>query len=36
MSATKAIVDHLKDWYLGSKQLVSMGVILSTEYYGLP
>ena len=36
MSATKAIIDHLRDWMLGSKNIVSMGVVLSSETYGVP
>ena len=36
MSATKAIVDHLKDWYHGSQKVVSMGVVLSSDHYGVP
>lgn len=28
ISATKAILDHLKDWYQGSDRIVSMGVVL--------
>ena len=36
MSATKAIVDHLRDWMLGSKHIVSMGIVLSNEKYGVP
>ena len=36
ISATKAIVDHLKDWFGGSHRVVSMGVVLKTEKYGIP
>jgi len=35
MSAAKAIVDHLRDWCLGTDQIVSMG-ILSTGDYDVP
>ena len=34
-SAAKAIVDHLRDWYAGSEQVISMGVV-SNGYYGIP
>lgn len=30
VSATKAITDHLKDWFQGSQRPVSMGVVLSS------
>lgn len=30
ISATKAIFDHLKDWYQGSDRIVSMGVVLES------
>jgi malate/lactate dehydrogenase len=36
ISATKAIIDHLRDWFLGSDRIVSMGVVLKTEKYGVP
>lgn len=28
ISATKAIIDHLRDWFGGSHMFVSMGVVL--------
>lgn len=31
-SAAKAIADHLRDWYLGSEKVVSMGVVSNGEY----
>lgn len=35
-SAANAVIDHLKDWYEGSKgAIVSMGVISKGEY-GIP
>lgn len=36
ISATKAIIDHLRDLYIGSDRIVSMGVILDEEKYGVP
>jgi hypothetical protein len=36
ISATKAIIDHLKDWLMGSNKTVSMGVIVDNDTYGLP
>jgi hypothetical protein len=29
MAAAKSIVDHLKDWFIGKNQKISMGVILT-------
>lgn len=26
-SAASSTIDHLKDWYLGSEEIVSMGVV---------
>ncbi len=34
-SAASAVIDHLKDWYLGSKAVVSMG-IKSNGSYDIP
>ena len=34
-SAANAVVDHLKDWYMGSEKIVSMGVISEGDY-GIP
>ena len=36
ISATKAIADHLRDWFQGSDRAVSMGVITTKEMYGIP
>lgn len=35
LSATKAITDHLKEWFQGSDRTTSMGVVLNTEKYGV-
>lgn len=35
LSATKAIIDHLTDWYQGSDKIVSMAVIVNKDMYGL-
>lgn len=35
ISATKAITDHLRDWFQGSHHAVSMGVVLSSQKYGV-
>lgn len=35
LSATKAIIDHLTDWFQGSQRVVSMGVIVKEDVYGL-
>ena len=35
LSATKAIIDHLTDWYQGSERIVSMSVVLGENTYGL-
>ena len=34
-SAASALVDHLRDWYLGSDKIISMGV-MSKGDYGIP
>lgn len=34
-SAANAVIDHLRDWYLGSEEIVSMGVVSKGEY-GIP
>jgi malate dehydrogenase len=34
-SAANAVVDHLRDWYLGSDKIVSMGVVSEGDY-GIP
>ena len=31
-SAANAVVDHLRDWYLGTDKIVSMGVMSNGEY----
>lgn len=36
LSATKAIIDHLKEWFQGTDRIVSMGVVLQTECFGVP
>lgn len=36
MSAAKSIIDHLRDWFMNSQKLVSMGVITTKEIYGIP
>lgn len=36
IASTKAIIDHLKDWFSGSDRTVSMGIILDEERYGVP
>jgi len=35
LSSTKAIIDHLTDWYKGSDKIVSMAVIVNRDVYGL-
>lgn len=35
LSATKAIIDHLTEWYQGTNKIVSMGVIVNKDVYGL-
>ena len=35
MSAAKAICDHMKDWFLGSSHIVSMGIIPPVGTYGI-
>ncbi len=35
LSATKAIIDHLTEWFQGSEKIVSMGVIVKKSIYGL-
>ena len=34
-SAASATIDHLRDWYCGTDQIVSMGVV-SDGSYGIP
>jgi len=34
-SAANAVIDHLRDWYLGTEGVVSMGVVSHGEY-GIP
>ena len=34
-SAASAVIDHLRDWYQGTDQIVSMGVISKGDY-GIP
>lgn len=36
MSAAKSIIDHLRDWFMNKDKIVSMGVILPKEIYGIP
>jgi malate/lactate dehydrogenase len=36
LSATKAIIDHLKEWFQGSDRTVSMGIVLSADILGIP
>lgn len=38
MSAAKAICDHVRDWWFGTKQgeYVSMGVVSDGSHYGIP
>lgn len=36
ISATKAIIDHLRDWFKGSDRTVSMGVVMGENLYGIP
>jgi len=31
-SAASAVIDHLRDWYLGSERIVSMGVVSDGDY----
>jgi len=35
MSAAKATCDHIKDWFVGSDQIVSMAVIPPVGTYGI-
>jgi len=35
MSAAKATCDHMKDWFQGSENIVSMGVIAPEGTYGV-
>ena len=35
LSATKAIIDHLTEWFKGSEKILSMGVIVNKQIYGL-
>jgi malate dehydrogenase len=34
-SAANAVIDHLRDWYVGTDKIVSMGVISNGDY-GIP
>ena len=36
MSAAKSIIDHLRDWFMFSNKIVSMGVIFQKEVYDIP
>lgn len=36
ISAALAIKDHIKDWLMGSEEIVSMGVILEEPIYSIP
>lgn len=36
MSAAKAAADHMKDWWLGTNEWVSMGVLSDGNKYGAP
>lgn len=36
ISSTKAIADHLRDWFQGSDRPVSMGVIVPQNMYNVP
>lgn len=36
MSAAKAAADHMRDWWLGTTDWVSMGVISDGKQYGAP
>lgn len=31
-SAASATIDHLRDWFLGTKKIVSMGVVSRGDY----
>ena len=35
LSASKAIIDHLRDWFLNKNKIISMGVILPKDLYGI-
>lgn len=35
LSATKAIIDHLTEWFKGSEKILSMSVIVNKQIYGL-
>lgn len=35
MSAANAILDHMRDWFVGSEQVVSMAVIPPHGTYGI-
>ena len=35
LSATKAIIDHLTEWFRGTDKIVSMGVVVNKDMYGL-
>ena len=34
-SAANAVIDHLKDWFLGTDKIVSLGVVSEGDY-GIP
>lgn len=36
LSVSKAIIDHLRDWFLNKDKVISMGVIPSKSIYGIP
>jgi malate dehydrogenase len=36
ISAANAIKDAIRDWRIGSKEIISMGVILEESVYGIP
>ena len=36
ISATKAIYDHLKDWFQGSDRPIPMGIIVPKKMYNIP
>lgn len=38
MSAAKAIIDHLEDWFNGTKdgEFVSMGIFTESDIYNVP
>ncbi len=34
-SAANGVIDHLRDWYMGTNKIVSMGVVSDGDY-GIP